>query len=236
MAIRSFLAMTAAEFLSGAPFPPKIAWMACHFSPYTTGLSNIPDILPPGSLLILNDRTPISGHDPRSVEFQLRDCLEVCGCEGILLDLQRRGSEENAVLAGHLVKNLPCPVAVSDAYARELDCPVFLPPVPHHIPLAKHLSPWRNREIWLEMALDAECITLTGEGAAITPCRENFTGKHREEKLHCHYSLTLSPFRAEFTLRRTQEDLDALLAEAEAMGVTTAVGLYQELKTPGETP
>ena len=32
-----------------------------------------------------------------------------------------------------------------------------------------------------------------------------------------------------FTLFRTPEDLDALLTEGEALGVTRAVGLYQEL-------
>ena len=47
MAIRPFLAMTAAEIRGTETLPPKTAWMACHFSPYSTGLSNLPKDLPP---------------------------------------------------------------------------------------------------------------------------------------------------------------------------------------------
>ena len=67
MAMARYLAMTAAEMMGGAPLPGKTAWMACHFSPYSTGLCNLPAALPPGSLLILNDRTPIHGHDPERI-------------------------------------------------------------------------------------------------------------------------------------------------------------------------
>ena len=52
MAIRPFLAMTAAEIQGTETLPPKTAWMACHFSPYSTGLSNLPKALPPGLSLI----------------------------------------------------------------------------------------------------------------------------------------------------------------------------------------
>ena len=229
MAIRLFLAMTAAEIMSGAPFPERIAWMACHFSPYTTGLSNIPDSLPTGSLLILNDRTPIGGHDPGAVEWQLRDCLELCKCDSILLDFQRPGVDETAVLAAHLAGTLPCPLAVSEHYAAGLDCPVFLSAPPHHIPLREYLSPWMNREIWLETALDTETITLTEDGAKIAVSMTSSPTPHREEILHCHYRTDVFTDRAVFTLRRTREDLEAMLAEAETLGVTTAVGLFQEL-------
>ena len=229
MAIQPFLAMTAGEFPEGSPLPPKIAWMACHFSPYTTGLSNLPKILPSSSLLILNDRTPICGHDPKSVEFQLTDCLALWGCEAVLLDFQRGGIEETEVLVKHLVQTLPCPVAVSDLYAPELDCPVFLPPLPHHMALADYLQPWQNRKIWLEAALDAEVIAVTEDGAEITPCSGRFSGGHPEPRLHCHYKTVVSDTSAVFTLWRTREDLEALLEEAESLGVCCAVGLYQQL-------
>ena len=52
MAITPFLAMTAAEIEHSTPLPPNVAWMACHFSPYGAGLSNLPKNLPAGSLLI----------------------------------------------------------------------------------------------------------------------------------------------------------------------------------------
>ena len=52
MAIAQYLAMTAAEMIGSTFLPQKAAWMACHFSPYSTGLCNLPSALPPGSLLI----------------------------------------------------------------------------------------------------------------------------------------------------------------------------------------
>ena len=54
MAIRTYLAMTASEFAKADPLPPHVAWMACHFSPYDSGLTNLPRKLPTNSLLILN--------------------------------------------------------------------------------------------------------------------------------------------------------------------------------------
>ena len=231
MAIPRYLAMTAAEIAANSPLPPKIAWMACHFSPYTTGLSNRPGALPPDSLLILNDVTPIHGHSLEAVAGQLAQCVEAFSCRGILLDFQRPGSAETAALAAYLVQALPCPVAVSEPYAGELSCPVFLPPPPHHVPLAEYLAPWQGRALWLEQALDAETITLTESGACIAPLPpgERFADGHADDALHCHYQIQLTDSQAVFTLFRTPGDLEALLSEAEFLGVTQAVGLFQEL-------
>ena len=231
MAIRLYLAMTAAEIRENTGLPPKIAWMACHFSPYCTGLSNLPRILAAGSVLMLDDVTPIFHHDPEQIAAQLRERTGALDCGGVLLDLQRPGYPETAELAKYLAEALPCPVAVSEPYARGLSCPVFLPPVPHHVSPEAYFAPWQGREIWLEAALDAEEITLTPQGAAFAPLPpgaavpEGFA----EERLHCHYAVAVEADAARFTLWRTAEDLNALLAEAERHGVTTAVGLYQEL-------
>lgn len=232
MAIARYFAMTAAEISLNSLLPPKIAWMACHFSPYGDGLSNLPEALPPDSLLILNDRTPIHGHDPQRIAGQLSGVLEALDCRGLLLDFQRPGVEETAVLTRHLVQTLPGTVAVSDLYARELDCPVFLPPVPTDTPLSGYLPPWKGREIWLEMALEGKSITLTAEGAACgsLPPEAAAAGGFSEERLHCHYAVIASQDAARFTLWRTEADLEALLEEAQSQGVTTAVGLYQEFK------
>ena len=100
MAIRPFLAMTAAEIRGTETLPPKTAWMACHFSPYSTGLSNLPKDLPPGSMVILDDITPIHGHDAEAIAAQLRPRLEEMECSGVLLDFQRPGYEEAELLAG----------------------------------------------------------------------------------------------------------------------------------------
>ena len=231
MAIRPFLAMTATEIRGTETFPSKSAWMACHFSPYSTGLSNLPKDLPPGSMVILDDITPIHGHDSETIAAQLRLRLEEMECSGVLLDFQRPGYEESGLLAGRLSEALPCPVGVSALYGRGLTCPVFLPPAPPDVCLANYLAPWQGREIWLELALDGETIALTPAGAAASPLppATQLSGGHRDERLHCRYQIHTDADSARFTLFHTPEDLDALLTEGEALGVTRAVGLYQEL-------
>lgn len=231
MAIRPFLAMTAAEIRGTETLPPKTAWMACHFSPYSTGLSNLPKALPPGSMVILDDITPIHGHDSEAIATQLCHRLDTLKCNGVLLDFQRPGYAEAGLLAERLVEALPCPVGVSALYGQGLNCPVFLPPVPPDVSLANYLAPWQGREIWLELALDGETITLTPAGATTAPLSPaaQLLGGHRDGKLHCHYQIHTDADSARFTLFRTPEDLNALLTEGEALGVTRAVGLYQEL-------
>ena len=96
MILPCYLAMTAAEFASAPVLPEKLAWMACHFSCYSTGISNLPLTLPKGSMLILNDRTPVSGHDPLRIAQQLQQVVEELEIERVLLDLQRPNCEETA--------------------------------------------------------------------------------------------------------------------------------------------
>lgn len=233
MEIQTFLAMTAAEIQHGCPLPKQLGWMACHFSAQEEGLSNLPASLPPDSLLILDDSTPICGHDPERIAAQLQQCLSTWHCCGLLLDFQRPNTGELTQLIRYLMQALPCPVAVSEAFAADLNCPVFLPPLPHHVPLAEHIAPWRGREVWLELALDGETITLTESGSSVAPLPpgEHPDGGHWEETLHCHYQIQLSDDAATFTLWRRAEDLQDLLAEAKQLGISTAVGLYQELRS-----
>ena len=71
MPIPCYLAMTAAEYARAKELPGRLAWMACHFAPYGTGVVNLPQQLPEGSVLMLNDRIPICGHDPLLVADML---------------------------------------------------------------------------------------------------------------------------------------------------------------------
>ena len=233
MAIAPILAMTAAEIRNISAFPEKIAWMACHFSPYGLGLSNLPKSLPAGSLLMVDDVTPPHVHDPEYIATQLERCVETWNLRGVLLDFQRDGCKETRVIAEYLVQALPCPTVVSEAYARDLDCPVFLPPVPPSVSLEAYLKPWQSREIWLELGLDGEILTLTEAGCTVTPLRypdldaQGFV----DQKLHCHYQIDVNEKSARFTLWRTKEDLDHLLEVAESLGIVYCIGLYQEIAT-----
>lgn len=233
MAIPIYLAMTGAEFQSTAVIPEHIGWMACHFSLQGTGLSNLPPSLPPDSLLILDDQIPLCGHDPMRIAEQLQQVVEAMQCRSILLDLQRPDTEEALHLIRHLMDLLTCPVVVSDLYARELSCPVFLSPCPHHVPLSEHLNPWKGREIWLDLAADAEEILLTKERTQITPLPfgEFPNGGHADSLLHCHYSIEANPDSVRFSLWRNAEDQIKLVHEAEQLSVTTIIGLYSELKS-----
>lgn len=227
-----YLAMTAAEFQNNANLPSNPAWMACHFSPYGTGLSNLPVFLPEGAMLILNDRTPIAGHNTERIAQQLKDCVNSLQCESVLLDFERPNIPAAEELAKVLVGALPCPVGVSASYAAGTGGAVFLPPVPPQVPLEEYLAPWREREVWLEMALCGSMIRLTPEGMTLLPgCGDFPAGPiHCDAALHCHYSIRLQEEAAVFTLRRMPEDLWALEQEARALGVRKFIGLWQELK------
>lgn len=231
MAIVPFLAMTAAEMENLSHLPQRLAWMACHFSPYGLGLSNLPRELPADSLLIVDDITPPRGHDPLLIEHQLIQCVEMLPCSGILLDFQRADCEETAALAAHLIKALPCPTAVSKNYAGDFSCGVILPPPPLSVRLSDYLKPWTGREIWLELGLDGECLRLTENGceAFLLPYPAADTTGFYDETLRCHYTLQTNQKSASFTLWRTKEDMLEFLQDAETLGISGAVGLYQEL-------
>ena len=227
MKIPQYLAMTAAQFLSVAEKPPHCAWMSCHFSPGGKDLSNLPASLPPDSILILDDQFPPNGHDPERIGLQLTECMQRTNCRGLLLDFQRPSCRETAAIAERLAA-LPFPVCVSDLYAKPLDVPVFAPACPVNRTLAEHLRPWQGREIWLETAPEICLFTITGDGCRVSPGRPG-EFPHKDAALHCRYRLELMDSQARFTLCRQKEDVAAQLADAGALGVTCAVGLYQEL-------
>lgn len=231
MAIPQYLAMTAAEMLGSPPLPEKCAWMACHFSPYSTGLCNLPSVLPPGSLLIFNDRTPIHGHDPMRICRELTEALEGLHCAGLLLDFQNPPSRESQALVACLVEQLRFPMGISPDYSVE-PAAVFAPPVPTDTPVADYLARWKGRDVWLEAALEGQTITLTASGAQ---CSANpfppDAPAFADEALHCHYSMEEKQDTVVFRTWRTRDDLSALLKEAERLDVKLSVGLYQELST-----
>ena len=233
MGISRYLAMTAAELEAFSP-PEGVftAYMACHFSPYTTGLSNIPAQLPPASMLILNDRTPIHGHDPRRIAQQLLPAFERLHFDCLLLDLERPDTEAYYDLCLALIQQLPCPVGVPSPYANELDCPVFLSPAPMDQPLDEYIMPWNGREIWLDIAPQAARITVTKNGSSIapipfsTPPENAFT----EEALHCRYRADLREDAVLFHLWRDLPETECLIAQAQSLGITKCIGLFQQLQ------
>lgn len=224
-----FLAQTAAEFQQELPENAQKAWMACHFSPYGTGLSNLPATLPENSMVIVNDRTPVAGHDPERIAAQLGQLAQTLQVSRVLLDFQRPGESRTAAICKAISQSLPCPVGVSEPYAKGLDCPVFLPPVPLHMPPADYITPWQDRRVWLELAPSCAAYRITESG-----CFQdvgNTTGQfpHFDQQACCRYRIEMLKDTICFTLYRGWEEL-ALLREHGA--VDCFVGLYQEFAQP----
>lgn len=234
MEFSQYLAMTAAEMDSVTRLPERVAWMACHFSPYSGGVCNFPDTLPEGSLLILNDRTPMCRHDISRVCRELESTLLQFRCVGLLIDFQNPPREESLALVASLARNLPCPVGAPPVYAAG-DCAVFLPPVPTDVPVDNYLKKWAGRRIWLESALEGQTITLTPAGASYSSKPIPHTvSAHADRSLHCHYSIQSQQNAITFHTWRTGEDLAALMTEANRLSVELSVGLYQELILTGK--
>ena len=232
MALPLNLAMTQSEIAAADQLPSRLAWMSCQFSPFTKGITNIPRSLPEGAMLILDDRQNCFTHSPDLVARQLLDAVQQFGCESVLLDFQRPADPESITMARTIVEALLCPVAVTEEFAKDLTCPVFLAPCPLHMPLQTYLQPWQGRELWMEAALCQEIITVTRKGTAFTPDYPvDLTGGFFEPNLLCRYRIAVSPEKITFTLFDTSESLKKKLEQAHTLGISRFVGLYQELST-----
>ena len=232
MVLPLYLALTAAEISSLESLPVPMAYMGCSFSPYSLGLSGIPSSLPEGCMLIVNDRMSCQGHSPDLVAGQLQEAVTRLSCESVLLDFQRPLDSESKSMVAQIIQSLFCPVAVTEGFASDLDCPVFLSPAPLHIPLADHLAPWQGREIWMEAALEQADVRITSDGVTSTSQfpAEALTGGFYEKELCCCYHTKIDADCINFTLFDTFESLENKLDLAASLGVTRAVGLWQELR------
>lgn len=227
MVIPHYLAVTRAEIAGGA-LPAPLGYLGCHFS--EAGLLGLPEALPPKSLLILDDRIPMTNQDPALILSQLQMALDALDCIGLLLDFQQPENGPQKNLTRLLSKTLPIPVAAPPFYASP-ECRLFLPPVPPDRSIEEALSPWSGRKIWLDTTPDAITLTLTGAGCATAPLPHSpAPGKFTDPRLCCRYSIEENPEGFRFTLFRDEACLRNLLAQAAERGVELAVGLWQEFR------
>ena len=230
MALPLYLAETAAEMGGNTVLPPIPACMACHFSPGGTGLSGLSAFLPPGSMLILDDSTPMGNHNPEQILRELTAAVERFSSECVLLDFQRPGNPAQQELAALLAVSLPCPVGVSEHYAKEgLACPVFLPPLPLHLPLAEYIAPWKGRPVWLELMPACEVYAITAKGCTKSACQDTGTFRHFDEPACCRYRIEVSEDAIRFILARGPLELEQLRRSEE---IDCFVGLYQDFAQP----
>ena len=186
--------------------------------------------IPHPSFLVLDDRQiPPAGALPVITDafpMDRQTLLRLCrGREAVLLDFERPPTAK----VREMVRHLPCPAAAPPGYADE--GPVFLPPAPLHVPMEEYLSPWKGREIWLEAALQKQVLTVTAEGCTVFPPCTNpdLTDGFFSEKLCCRFTQNFSENRAVFTFFDTPDTLRIKLDRAAELGVTRAIGLFQEL-------
>ncbi len=225
MAHPFYLAMTAAEFSGCAEMPERIAWMACHFSPYGQGLSNCPQSLPEGSLLIVNDRIPPQGHSPDAIALQLARQMETLQPDGLLLDFQQPWNEETQLITKKILQELSCSIAVSHIYAKDQDCAVFLPPPPIRTSPEEYFAPWDSREIWLEIYDQWETAVVTASSCTIaTELPPQIPAlPHFDEALRCRYAISPAEDHVTIFLHRSARELLSL-----PHPIVNYVGLYQE--------
>ena len=227
MPLPLYLAMTAAEISKNMALPVHLAYMACHFSPYSTGLSNLPDSLPPGSMLILNDRIPVHGHDPERIAGQLVSFVEEKQVSALLLDFERPPSPLCQAIVDTICSALQCPVGVKPDYGADPDRAVFLSIAPHEAPL-KAIHKWQGRRIWLEAAVERSYVQIGSDGAQLLPPPDReMCLPFYDEALFAHYRTDVTKHHAGFTIHRTPQDVFQLLENCHA---DLAVGLWQQLK------
>ncbi len=227
MTFPTCLAMTDAELQANDP-KGTVLRMGCGFSVPDAALSHVPETLPEKAWMILDDCIPPNGSDPDQICSTLQTILKTLNPAGFLLDFQRKEVPEEDHLVQMILETVPCPVLVSEAYAKGKTCPVFLSSPPLHKTLRDYLAPWAGREIWLEVAPETQELFLTESGCRITRLPEGDWDLPLEsDSLHCHYTVKTGKDWAKFVLSRTFEDLHHLAEEAESLGVKGTVGLYQ---------
>ena len=208
MVLPLYLAMGAEEMNGAAPLPR-------HLGVYG------PDVtLPPGAMLILDDRLP-GPLDP----------AQAMGADSVLLDFERKPTPDTIRTANKLLRPLDCPVAAPPGYLEDPACPIFLPPCPLHVPLAEYLAPWQDRAVWLDVTMQQQNVTVTAEGTRYSSPApaDRQDGGWFDEVLLCRCAMDVSDEQVVFTLFDTPDTLKRKLEQAAALGVTRAVGLYQEL-------
>ncbi len=219
MVCKRYLAVTEKEIgnISG-----PVAWMACRFAQKHPGLDNLPSRLPEGSLIILDDLQPISGHSPARIARQLETLCRQHRPAGILLDLQRKKTPQAMQMVKALLQIQETPIALTAEYAREFSCPVLVT-APMHQKLQQVIAPWKNREIWLDIPMGQ----VTIRQGKLTDEKATHTGNYQWDRfLCCGYAKT---GQDTYALCRNKAMLPKILEEAARLGIPKALLLASEI-------
>ena len=218
MGIPLYLAMTVDELERCPRLPEQLGWMACHFSPYGRGLTDLPEALPPGSLLLCDDRIPILHHDAALVAVQLAQLAKTLRCRAIVLDFQQPESAQGARIAEAVSEAAECPVVLPPAYAHCGTGPVLLPPPRLWDPISRVAEAWKGRTLWMEWVIQAAEVTVTETESRYTSLEQPpEPGKQdrTDPVLCCRYRTELAGDRAAFLLWDAVQTLEKKRRAAE---------------------
>jgi len=230
MDLSIYLAFTGVEAEAVNSHRAKTAWFGCRLSPYGAGIISTSSAVKSCDMLILTDETPIAEHDPQQVAAELVHMANSLGCEKLLIDFQRQPTVYSSAIIKEVLRRSPVPTGVSDLHAKELLCPVFLSAPPLWDSLEDHIAPWKGREIWLEAATDAACVTVSKSGSAYRQSDPIEDHPHFDSATCTAYAFNMDKGTAYFHLRRGKSELMKLLDKATDCSIQTVIGLYQQLK------
>ena len=225
MDIKCYIAMTEAEIYSAPKLPQHTAWMACHFSPYGTGLTNLPRRLPENAMVILNDRIPPSGHDM----VEIADTLNSINCNCYLLDFQIPKKKETEILVQYLSSQLRKPAAVSEYYSHCTNGPILAGLSPHR-KVSDIIHDHSDREIWLELTTDIQMLSVYSDH---TESISMNTGKQWKKYIAwdgicSRYHIELFDDHVDYYFSRTIPQIKQHLSQIDQTKITKAIALYQQ--------
>ena len=207
-----YVVITGEELAKCSHLPPKIAYLGCHFA--GGHLTNIPQGLPEGSMLLIDDRNPPG--DLPDAFARLSPLLPQLS--GIYLDFQKKST--GRFFAEGFVKKSPIPVGTPFA---GLGIPVFSARELHTLPQK------RSFPFWQEGVLSCWELKITKEGCQKKeiPRTEGFSG-FEDKRLFCRYAVSVSEEAAVFTFQNTKDDL---LSELAASGAERAFVFYRGINS-----
>ncbi len=204
MGTEIYVVMTGKEIRDCGKLPEKIAYLGCHFG--GNGLVGLPDGLPEGSMLLIDDRVVPQESDIESALAQLKPLLPKFS--GIYLDFQREETPKEA--ANLLVEKLPFPVGVPKRFG--IGIPVLPPRQLNLLP-----GDYYHPGCWTEAAMTAWELTVTKDGCSKkeVPRKKDFSG-HYSEILYCSYSVEMDEEKAVFVMQNNRELLHREILEDNA--------------------
>lgn len=233
MPISIYEAVTAGDCFERNALPAHAAWMAAHFSAVGTGVTNLPQRLPVGSLFMLDDQIPWQNHDAERICQELLQAVAELACSGILLDFEREPCQQTQAFCTLLCtycRQYSIPLGMPPSYGLKLPAALFLPPLPCWPGPETVLQPFSGRELWLDAA-ESGCVAEIGrksvqffsEDPIVLQAQAEGHAVFWHGGLCCQYYSNQINDRIRIALYDTRQTMEQKLDACAKLGVTVAV-------------